>query len=467
MLFLGPVLAVFFVGVVIYLLVKKYSPIAVLLFSGLVMLVVAYFLGLHLPKLKQPTGLPAFDFVAYIIESLLDTNASVGLVIMIISGFVAYMDKIGASDALVYLAMKPLSVFRKHPYILASLVVPLGQFLFISIPSAAGLGLLLMATIFPIIVNLGVSRVAAVSLITATTAFGIGPASAIALSAASVLELDITKFFFGYQIPMSAMLSAVLTVTYFFVNRHYDKKLPADAFVTALETDPKTEGMTSNGPHKVQLKAPMIYGLLPLLPLVLLLAFSDFIGLVPFKVKVDTNVAMLVGLLVALVAELIRTRDLVAVFKSLDVFWAGMGDIFKSVVVLIIAADIFSKGLISLGFIDGLLQVAQQAGLGGIGIAVVLTVMIFLASILMGSGNAAFFAFGPLVPRIAAPLGMPAVKIILPMSLAASMGRTVSPIAGVVVAAAALAKVTPVDVVKRNLIPFVVGLIVMLTYNFL
>jgi DcuC family C4-dicarboxylate transporter len=182
---------------------------------------------------------------------------------------------------------------------------------------------------------------------------------------------------------------------------------------------------------------------------------------------VDTNIAMLIGLFTAMVCEWIRKGNLKAVLQSLDVFWNGMGDIFKSVVTLIVAADIFSKGLISLGFIDGLLSVSQQIGLGGIGISVVMTIMIFLASILMGSGNAAFFAFGPLVPAIAGPLGVKSVQMILPMAMAASMGRTVSPIAGVLVAAATLGKVSPVDVVKRNMIPFLLALVVMLVYNFL
>jgi DcuC family C4-dicarboxylate transporter len=53
------------------------------------------------------------------------------------------------------------------------------------------------------------------------------------------------------------------------------------------------------------------------------------------------------------------------------------------------------------------------------------------------------------------------------MAMSASMGRTVSPIAGVLVAAATLGKVSPVEVVKRNLIPFLLALFVMLVYNFL
>ena len=456
MMVTGSIVALAFISLVVWLLVKKYNAIAVLLFSGLAMLVVSSLLGHNLPKIKQSTGFQAFDFIQYVVESFVDINAGVGLVIMVISGFVAYMDKIGASDALVYLAMKPLGIFKKHPYILASLVLPLGQFLFVSIPSAAGLGLLLMATVFPIMVELGVSRISAVALITATTAFGIGPASAIALSAAHVLEMDITLFFFRYQVPLSVLLSITLTVSYFFVNRYYDQKLSADHFGLHPQSDDK----------KTKVKAPIVYGLLPVLPLFILLVFSEFMGLVPFKVRVDTNIAMLIGLIAAMVFEWVRTRNLAAVCKSLDVFWGGMGDIFKSVVTLIIAADIFSKGLISLGFIDGLIGISQHIGLGGAGIGIVMTIMIFLASILMGSGNAAFFAFGPLVPGIASKLSVSGVSIILPMSMAASLGRTVSPIAGVLVAVAELAKVPAVQIVKRNLIPFLMAMIVMLIFNF-
>ena len=144
-----------------------------------------------------------------------------------------------------------------------------------------------------------------------------------------------------------------------------------------------------------------------------------------------------------------------------------MGNIFKTVVTLIIAADIFAKGLISLGFVDGLLEVSQNSGFGVVGIGVVMTVLIFFASMLMGSGNASFFAFGPLVPKIADKLGIETTEIILPMQLSASTGRTVSPISGVMIATAEIAKVSTLAIVKRNIIPLGMALLVMLIYHFI
>jgi DcuC family C4-dicarboxylate transporter len=176
---------------------------------------------------------------------------------------------------------------------------------------------------------------------------------------------------------------------------------------------------------------------------------------------------MIFCVFVGIVFEAIRTRDVKVVFNSLKIFFNGMGDIFKSVVTLIIAAEIFSKGLIALMFIDGLITSSQSLGLGADGISIVMALMIFLASILMGSGNAAFFAFGPLVPKLTGELSVTTTHMILPMEFAASMGRTVSPISGVLLSTSEIAKVSPFDIAKRNAIPFIVALLVMLIHHFI
>lgn len=453
MSYLGAIISLLFIIVAGRLLLKKYNPHAVLLVFGLLMLIIAQVLNYNLPTLKDPTGFSGFDLFRYIKESFSKTNAGVGLMIMAIGGFVAYIDKIGASNALVYVAMKPLKFFKKKPYLAASLVIPIGQLLFAAIPSAAGLGLLLMASMFPILVNLGVSRLSAVSVITATTAFGIGPASAITASATNIASVDTILFFLNYQIPLVWPLSIVMMITYYFVNRYYDKK---NGFEKEIEET-----------KEIELNAPLIYALIPVLPIILLIGFSKIFSIFSVPISLDTTTAMFISLFVALIYELVRTKNIKTVFDSLKTFWNGMGNIFKTVVTLIITADIFAKGLISLGFINGLLDLAQNLGLGAIGIGVVMTVMIFIASMLMGSGNASFFAFGPLVPKIANKLGVESTSIILPMQLSASMGRTVSPIAGVIIATAEIAKVSTIAIVKRNIIPLVVALVVMLIYHFI
>jgi DcuC family C4-dicarboxylate transporter len=63
-------------------------------------------------------------------------------------------------------------------------------------------------------------------------------------------------------------------------------------------------------------------------------------------------------------------------------------------------------------------------------------------------------------------MGVDGAGIILPMQLASSLGRATSPIAGVVIATAEIAGVTPYQVAKRNLIPLTTVLIAMLIFHF-
>jgi DcuC family C4-dicarboxylate transporter len=454
MVIYGSILALIVIIIVAKLLISNYNPQAVLLFSGLFMLFLALILGFNMPELQKPTGSSFFNVFEYIKIAFSETNANVGLLIMSIGGFVAYIEKNGASDALVYLALKPLKLMKKYPYVLACMVIPIGQFLFICIPSAAGLSLLLMASMFPILVNLGVSRLSAASVITATTAFGVGPASVITSRSVKIIDIPAVSHFFDNQIPLMIPLIITLMITFFYVNRYYDKKQKVETTIPLEEKE-------------IELKVPVYYAILPILPLIILLIFSELFSLFETQIHLDTTTVMIICVFVGLLMDLIRTKKVKTVFESLQLFFNGMGDIFKSVVTLIIAAEMFSKGLISLLFIDGLVSSSQSIGLGGIGISIVMSIMIFFASVLMGSGNAAFFAFGPLVPKISAEVGVSTTSMILPMEFSASMGRTVSPISGVLIATANIAKVSPFDIAKRNTIPFGIVFLVMIIVHFI
>lgn len=449
----GPILSLLFILLVARLLLQKHNTHAVLLFAGIGMLLAANWLGLEGMKLKQATGNAYFDIFAALKEAFSKTNAGVGLMIMAIGGFVAYMDHIGASDVLVYWAMKPLKLFRRQPHIAASLVIPIGQVLFVAIPSAAGLALLLMASLYPILTRLGLSKVSAVSVITASTVFGIGPACATTASAIEIMKMDTILYFLEYQIPMVWPLTLCLMLSYYLVNRYYDRKNGANE-PAAAEAAKKPA-------------APAIYAVLPILPIALLMVFSELSTWIHPPMVLDTSTVMFLSFFVALMFEAIRHCRLRDLGHSFNVFWSGMADIFKSVVTLIIAAEIFAQGLILLGFIDGLLSLTQTMGLNKGLVGMVLTTMIFLASMLMGSGNAAFFAFGPLVPGLAGSIGMATTTLMLPMQLAASMGRAVSPVAGVLIATAQIAGISTMDIVKRNLIPMISTLSLMFLLHFI
>lgn len=451
MLYLGAFISVQFIILTAYWLFKKYNSQAVLLFSGLSMVIVALILGFDIPELKNPTGMVFFDLFKTIQETLASKGAGVGLMIMTIGGYVAYMKKIKASDALVYVSMQPLSILKKYPYLAASMVIPIGQILFICTPSATGLGLLLVASIYPVLVGLGVSRLSAISVISACTVFDMGPGSANTAQAAELVGQNNVFYFIEHQLPLTIPMTALLMVLYFFSNRYFDKKENVKREVCRQED--------------FKVDVPLIYAILPVLPLILLIVFSKYIQLFT-SVELDTTTAMFVSLFIAMIFEGIRLRSIKDLFGTLAVFWEGMGKVFATVITLIVSAEIFAKGLISLGFIDSLVEASQHLGFSGVGIAVLITIIIFGASMLMGSGNASFFSFGPLVPSIASKVGVNGVDMILPMQLSSSMGRAVSPIAGVIIAISEIAGVSTFDVAKRNLLPLGTAAIVMLIYHF-
>ncbi len=451
----GFILCIAVIVLTAMLLYKRFNPQGVLIFAGLFMISIAAAMGLNPIAVSKPSGSVVFDIVQEIDDGFVSNVTRIGLMIMTIGGYVAFMNKIKATDSLVYIAIKPLGFFKKYPYLASVIAIPIGQLLFMTIPSAAGLGLLLVASFYPVLVSLGCSKLTALSAIAAATIFDQGPGSANTAMAASLIGKSNMEYFVTDQLPLVIPTTIVVMILYYFSNKYFDKK-DLKRGLTTVSTD---TGQTKKP------EVPLIYAILPMLPLLLLVIFSDYVGL--FDIHLSTTVAMLFSLIISVVFVMIFKRNFRSVMDMLDSFWKGMGSVFSTVVTLIVAAEIFSKGLIGLGFIDTLVTGSTHLGFSGAAISIFITILVFLAAMLMGSGNAAFFSFGPLVPDIAGRLGMTAPEMILPMQLSASMGRATSPIAGVIVAIAGVAGVSPVELAKRNMPPLIGGLIVLLLFHFI
>ena len=95
----------------------------------------------------------------------------------------------------------------------------------------------------------------------------------------------------------------------------------------------------------------------------------------------------------------------------------------------------------------------------------VMTAIIVVSSILMGSGNAPFFAFAALAPAVAASVGLNPIVMLMPMQLSAGIARSVSPITAVIVAVPGISGVSPFEVVKRTAIPMLGGLLAVIISN--
>ena len=444
------------IAVTVFLVVRRYQTHATLFLSGFALLTTAHVSGLLSGEdaLRESiTGLFAFDLFAWTSEAFSSRVARIGMIIMAAGGFAKYMSAIGASGALVSVSTGPLSRIE-NPYMLLAITYVTGQFLNVFIPSAAGLAMLLLVAMFPTLVRLGIRPAAAAAVIGTTACLDLGPASAASNVAAETAGITPIEYFVVHQLKVSLVVIPVVAVLHFFWQRWCDKR--ADA-VGSIELEQPNE---QAGEIEA---APAWYALLPLLPLVLLFVFSP---LVVKTIQIDVVTAMLISLAAGMACEGLRKRRLREALDGIKAFFRGMGDIFSTVVTLIVAAEIFAQGVKATGLIDSLIAAVEGAGFGGGVMTLVLVLLLGMAALLTGSGNAALFSFAGMIPGIAGRMNLGLVSLILPAQLAGGLFRSMSPVAGVIIAVAGAARVTPFDIVKRTSVPMAGGVIATLAASY-
>lgn len=438
-----------------YLIIKKYYAPWALLMTGLLLLICVGFIS-DAPLItgKKATHTFVFDLVQVFTNLLQSRTAGLGMNIMVVGGFAYYMDRLGATRALVQICTKPLT-YVKAPYILLGVAYILGQTLNVFIPSATGLGMLLMVTIFPLLVASGVSRVSAAALVATASCLDLGPASGNSLLAAELSELHVMEFFIQNQLPVGLVTALVIAVSHAVIQKWFDARDLASGRLTdadyRIEQEVKAKGAAEQPP------APAYYAILPILPVFLLFIFSK---LVYSDVRLELVTAILSCTFIAFLVDLATTRRLKEAVDHTRSMFQGMGKIFTSTVMLIVCAEVFAEGLKRSGGIDTIIGwAASMQGAGGVSMLIVMFLIMALAAFVTGSGNAAFFAFSPLLPQAAASVAWQTVVLAVPVQLASGIARSMSPISGVVMAVAGLAGVTPFEVVRRTFPIMVIGLL--------
>ncbi len=85
------------------------------------------------------------------------------------------------------------------------------------ITSASGLGMLLMVTLFPTLVSLGVSRLSAVAVIATTMSIEWGNSgNELHFLLPRVAGMKIATYFFHYQLPVASCVIISVAISHFF-----------------------------------------------------------------------------------------------------------------------------------------------------------------------------------------------------------------------------------------------------------
>lgn len=450
----GIICSILVIGLVGYLLGKKYNPQATLFLGGFILLVCTVVFGLGpLLSEKATTNFVGFDIIKTFTQGFSTRIAGLGFMLMAIGGFSRYMEHVGASKAL-FSVFEKLLLSINSPYLLLAVSFLVSQMLVIFIPSHAGLGLLLMVTLYPILIRSGVSKLSALGVIGCAQYIDAGPGSGNAILAAQIAGMDVAEYFVYYQLAVFVPITLTLAVVHVLVQRWWDKR---EGYVY----DPNAVKNAALEEEKD--RPPRIYALLPIIPLLLILGFSKVVG---SSIKMDVPTAMVISTLVAIIVELVYKRDFKATMQSFMLFFEGMGKILASVVSLIVCGEFFAAGLTKTGAIRTMIDSAAAAGLGLAPMVVIGGLLLAACAFLMGSGNAAFFSFAPLTKDIANGLGHPIVDLIFPLQIMTSFGRVASPITAAIVAIAGIAGVSPFQVAKRTCIPMMVAAVMNMTIYF-
>ena len=445
------------IGIVIlfmtgWAVVKKYQVNMVLLLGGLALNVLAVAGGLttFLPKNAVPTGFVGFDFMELLRAISRTQIAGVGFIILVSGGFAEYMKAIGASDRFVTICAKPLALI-KNPYLILAAVFIFGHCLGLIITSAAGLAMLMVVTVYPLIIRVGCSSLAAAAVVASVLAIGYAPASGVAVMAAELVHLDPIQYLVQYQLPMAVPTILAMAVAHVIVQYWFDKHDDVKGETADLRELEEKRLTLEN--------VPAVYALLPIMPIVLLLIFNK---MVYSSVTLNVATAMFIAWVLSFLVDLVVRRDPKKSFDLSFAMFKGMGSILTSTVGLIFVAAFFATGLQNIGIVNMLIEGAKHIGLGETGTGVFLSAVIGVVTILTGSGVAAFTSLAHIIPDVAAHLNSDGISIMLMMHTASEMLRAISPVAGVVIIVAGFAKVNPLTMVKRTAIPCLVGYVTML-----
>lgn len=397
----------------VYLLIKKYDAKMVLIGAGILMCCIG--------------GTPMAAFAAFA-KSM--TNSGLIQAVCSCMGFAMVMRFTGCDKHLINAMASVLSKVR--PLIIPGVVVGT-YFVNVALPSAAGTSAAAGAIFIPLLMGAGVHpAMAAAAVKCGTYGSMLNPGLAhnpFVAKIAGVDVMDVIAFHYKANLASLAVATILITAIAYFLHEHKGYQ---------------AKGLEISEDFKVN----FLYAMMPVVPIAILLLGAT--GLVPaFKMSVPA--AMIIGAIIALAVTRTNPQELC------ESFFAGMGRAYGSILGIIIAAGVFVAGLTATGlvkaFIDAMLNNPSI-------VKICAAVGPFLLGLLVGSGDAATFAFNEAITPYAAQFGMTPVQMGSMATLGGTLGRTMSPIAGATIICAGIAGVNPMEITKRNGIPMIGAMII-------
>ncbi|HAX73003.1 MAG TPA: C4-dicarboxylate ABC transporter [Firmicutes bacterium] len=444
-------LTIIVVAGAVMLIKRKHDPKVIMFLSGILLMFMAILLGKSLLSVDETTGIAIFDVFKVSTNVFYKQLTGASFILMLLFGYTAYMNEIKATDVTIDLLSKPLKKAKSPTAILLGLFI-IGNLLCIIIPSASSLSVLMMSTLFPVFVRAGISPMAVIAIIATSATIAPTPLGADNIVAAQSLGISVTDYVFNYHAKISIPALFAMGLAHIVWSRYLDKK----EGLLKVEKLSETETVSSD-------QRPIIYGVLPLLPLL----FMVYFGVFNKEASVGITEVTFFALVIAVMFEVIRTQSLNQISKNLTVFFEGMGRGFTSVVAQVVSAMIFVEGLKLIGVITLLSDYVSTIEGAGVLLVFVFCALAIGIGLLSGSGLATFYAFVEIMPNFAMAANISPILLAIPMQFVSHFVKSVSPVSPTVIITSSMSGVTPFKVIKRTIVPVLVATIVTLVLSFI
>jgi DcuC family C4-dicarboxylate transporter len=352
--------------------------------------------------------------------------------------FSSVLSVTGCDREMVRLLMKPL---RSVPWLLVPGGCVVGYLTNSAITSQTGAAAAVGPILVPLLLAAGVSPImAGATLVLGCSGGGnllnMGEPDFVAIKDSTGVGPDaVLKAMWAPEVVSFLVAVVVLTI--------WARRSRAEA--VAVE-----KGTPDDGP------VDLVKALLPPLPVVILMALIPKVPLQPWiwvRTRYPDGLPVSHAMILCTMIALLVTRKEIS--AQARAFFEGMGKAYANIISLIITGRCFVEGITAVGMITALIKVITGQGLLGKFLSMTFP---WVLAVVSGSGIAPCVSFCKAVlPSVAKLDQAAALNLGVLAAVASNFGRTMSPVAAVVMFSSTLVKVSPVEIVKRTAPPLLAG----------
>ncbi len=433
-------------AIVIYGIVKKINIATVLLFATIIGYLCLTIAGGTSVAGEESIGNRFLDIFEIINSSMVKAMTGNILTAMVMISYMDHMKELKATDMFATILAAPVQKW-KSKYLVAAFTIPIGVLMGIAISGGSFITMtLLLGTIYPVLRALGCSKPTCATAILLHTVVLISPARAAYYNALSLMEMEasVPLWFVQIQLPVAAVMVIVMMILFVITSKYFDKK----------------EGRTEEARDETlklttirDIDAPVIYGILPLLPLILVVIFSE---LVVKSVVISVVAACILSWIISFIVNLIATRNLMDSLKRFNSIYKGMGTVMTTTGPILMFGTTFAGVISAVGGMSILIDSVSRVASGEVLLALVgLTGLVMVA--LTGTFNGNLALVFPIVKEIVASTGIGALGAAQGVMLTLTAGGGLCPVSGQNLFLAQQTDTDILVILKRGAIPIICG----------